>query len=158
MMDVLITWDFEIRWFRTFSLFLMKAEVFWWCYEDLLCADVRGVGPKIITQKNPLRMNKTKRRQRDQCSEDEEQTTWLTAAVTSCFANTPFVRFAAVKAGGKEGRDAHHPEILKAAVQSAGLCSLFPVNYYVIGAWENKALCARLKLFDSLEELRCCSS
>lgn len=28
MMDVLIMWDFEIRWLRNFSLFLMKARFF----------------------------------------------------------------------------------------------------------------------------------
>lgn len=80
-------------------------------------------------------MNKTKRGQRDQCSEDEEQTTWLTAAETSYFANSPSVSFAAVKgtrsqvAFGRGEGNAHHPEILKAAVQSAGFYSLFQANY-----------------------------
>lgn len=92
-MDVLITWDFEIRWLRNFPRFLMKVSFFFDAVM-IYCAQMsKGVEPKIITPKNPLRVNETKRGQRDQCREGEEQTTRLKAAETSCFASSLSVEF-----------------------------------------------------------------
>lgn len=162
MMDVLITWDFKIRWLRNFSFSWRKWGFFWWCY-DLLCTDVRGVEQKIITPKIPCAWT---RRKEDKGTSVEKMRNKLLDLKRLKHLVSPTIRLSGsllwkarrVKKPLVRGGNAHHPKILKAAVQSAGLCSLFQANYNVIGAWENRALWTLFKLFEGLKERRCRSS
>lgn len=88
-MDVMITWDFEIRWLRNFSLFLMKARLFDGVMK-IYCAQMSEAWNKKNKKYIPCALNKTKRGQRDQCRGDEQQTT---------SNNSPSVGFSAAAKG-----------------------------------------------------------
>lgn len=146
--------------------FLMKARFFDGVMK-IYCAQMSEAWNQKNKKYIPCVLNKTKRGQRDQWREDEQQTTSnvlfgqqpVSRVLRCCERNEEPRTLRSGDCGG--GGNAHHPEILEAAVQSAGLCSLFPANYNVIGAWANRALGAPLKLSDGLgleEQHRCRSS
>lgn len=163
----MITWDFEIRWRRNFSPFFWRKQGFLMVLRRFIVHRCQRHGTKKkTTQKiHPLRIKQDKKR-----TEGPEEGRWG----TNCFKHLvwPTARQSGSPLLWKErgvenpsvgggGATYTIPKILEAAVQSAGLCSLFPANYNVIGAWANRALGAPLKLSDGpglQEQHRCRSS